>query len=369
MKTLKIGFPKMARKLFRFLPLPEIKDEKTLYFPRNAVLPNSNKIIEKVVVPAVSIPRTDSAESLANSERYSLQDLITNSNKYCHDLPAFPPYVCPNEKNILSAQSMIKSAPRGVYVGVGTERCLMTAAMNPNFTHVIMADYDVRIGIFNEINIALIKAAPDRKSYLELRLSENFNDFQSALKKCGYSYSGEGPDLNLEKHFSFFHENLHWGFASYHNGDGDYKYVSYLHNNDAFARIKNLADEGKIFTRVYDISNKENILKLEQDLKKRKLCISMYDISNAWWDNYVSEKKSFERSFVLGPDAFEKNGIIMVTDVTNQKYWEYFGFYRSQLETLHKSKNKVFRELFLDSYNMNLNVLELTNKNALSSLQ
>src|SRR4051794_16512448 len=68
-------------------------------------------------------------------------------------------FVSPNEWHIEDTQPILEHAPSGVVISVGTELGPMLTVLNPNATHLIMADYDPQVVQFNQINIALLSLA------------------------------------------------------------------------------------------------------------------------------------------------------------------------------------------------------------------
>ena len=90
-------------------------------------------------------------------------------------------YFGPNETYPHRMRAITKDAPEGIYLGVGTERCLMAAVLNPQIKFLILADHDPRIVLYNQINGALLRLASHRAHYRRLRLEASFLEWQEAL--------------------------------------------------------------------------------------------------------------------------------------------------------------------------------------------
>lgn len=259
-------------------------------------------------------------------------------------------FLAPNETEPQLAKEIYQSAPKGAYLGVGTERCFIAAVLNPNFDRLILWDNNSYVNHFNRINVALIKASPSRVFYKKLRLAKNAKVFSELLQQIGYERSPGQVDLSDKSLTSWFVNQLNSRkFDAYHYGKGEFKQLSYLHNDQAFIRIKDLADNNQIIVRNGDLSKRESLEHISEELNRAGVLLSCFDISNAWWGRYVSNYGSIDMSFLKGPDAFHPEGIVVVTDRQVGKPWFYLGFQRSQLELLLRNHPSDCQEAFRHS--------------------
>lgn len=259
------------------------------------------------------------------------------------------PFLAPNERNPLKAKEIYGQVQKGVYIGVGTDRCLFPAVMSENIEAIYMADYDHSICTFNKDNISMIKACKNRQSYLELRNAESYTSFREALSKLGYHIDPDLLDLNQEKHYNWFQNALQSsGFQFYKEANPSFSKLSYLFSDSAYERIHSLAAQNKIHVLQFDASSPTDVYELGQILKERNETASVYDLSNAFWPSFISPLRCPQKTYLLGPESMPDSSTIVLTDC-HDLYgdpWFYMGFNKGQLVEAHRKNPQFLSQKF-----------------------
>jgi hypothetical protein len=222
------------------------------------------------------------------------------------------PFLAPNEEYPQDALKAYRKLKEGVYVSVGTERGFIAAASSPNVTHLLLLDRDDGIGIFNKINILLLKMAKDREHYLELRLRPSGPVWDTAAVAAG---------LSMDERNFLFKYVLEWNKHVSHNSFFDiyhdkprqfifpkFKGVNYLHDNELFKKIQKMAKEDKIDVGIVSFNSNEEVQEVVRQLAEANIPLSALDISNAWWRAYMSviqldfTLKEFQK--IADPDSY-----------------------------------------------------------------
>ena len=217
-------------------------------------------------------------------------------------------YLGPNELHPIRMLPVTRLAPGGVYLGVGTERGLITASINPQLTFLILADYDPRAVFYNKVNLALLRLAPSRKDYLELRLRHPFVMWQT-LSRLGVREM-DPADLEILKDPKTFQwwesqvrgDKIHDNFLDFQTedrqtlgfGPEDFQGANYLFNDALFERVSRLAKKGKIQTTLLNLANPAEVRRVVSVLQRKgqrngqrnEMSLSIFDFSNAWWPQY-----------------------------------------------------------------------------------
>lgn len=91
-------------------------------------------------------------------------------------------FIVSTEMSLKMAEPVLRQAPSGLYIGVGTDRALNGAALSQNVTHFLAIDYDAKIVRFHKINFELLKAKT-LTQYRKLRWDADFSAWQEFSKK------------------------------------------------------------------------------------------------------------------------------------------------------------------------------------------
>lgn len=129
-------------------------------------------------------------------------------------------FVAPNEEFPDDAKALLRRAPEGIYLSVGTERAFMGFAMADRASHLMIVDADPKVIRFANINIALLAMSESLDEYRALRFAESHKIWSKKIK-----------DLNLPKEafsnmdaegFEFWSENINReAFNSFHSTEDD----------------------------------------------------------------------------------------------------------------------------------------------------
>ena len=124
---------------------------------------------------ALSITLT-SASSLANKAWDQVRQLETLGSFGTRNDESFPMSSEPQLGR--HAWSILRQAPRGIHLSIGSERSFLGAALNPNTTHLIVTDYDPEVLRYVRINRQLLKAET-AATYRQLRFHANYEQWQA----------------------------------------------------------------------------------------------------------------------------------------------------------------------------------------------
>jgi hypothetical protein len=260
-------------------------------------------------------------------------------------------YMVPNEELPYEMLPVTQNAPPGLLVSVGTERAFITAAINPKaVTHVLMLDYDLENVFYNQMNIALLQASHDRKDYLRLRLSaspavwqQRARDPRLPVELRGLLSSPENwkwwqREVRVNERMRDFHSNPE-GFMpeikrrKRQLEEVKFKSSNYIWRDDLFSRVHQLAREGKLQALQLDFSNENEVEKVVEALSKSKAPkLSILDLSNAWWSQYIGKDQT-ARALELFKPVSQSKSLLLLTQiaqsqrlVTYMNDWHYFGF-------------------------------------------
>ncbi len=204
-------------------------------------------------------------------------------------------YIVPNEEYPLRALRAYQAVPSGAYLTVGTERGYIAAASSPNVTHLLLMDIDPGIVNYNRVNTLLLKIAPDRNAYINLRTKPLLNDWQSLAQKNLLSPSEQKV---LADNFDSWKRNVaeSGAFDNFHSKPfRKFRKVNYLHDDALFARIQKLARDDKIVAGVLDLQDKASVLALKNELIEKQIKVAALDISNVWWDMKLQHPELYAR--------------------------------------------------------------------------
>ena len=206
-----------------------------------------------------------------------------------------PAYLAPNERHPQRMQPLTQAAMTGVYVGVGTERCWMAAALIPQLRRLYLVDCDPRVVYYNRVNAALLHAAAGvRTDYVHLRLQAappEWVEAAAALPEprgallrnpAAHAWWTRHVRQSPRADMRLFHtppQQPPHAFAG----------ANYLWNDALFARVSRFATrENGIDIKQLDLGRQAHMSNLRRALAWRGERISVLDISNAWWPAYLS---------------------------------------------------------------------------------
>ncbi len=291
-------------------------------------------------------------------------------------------YHSPNELYPQDANSILKRAPEGAYVGVGTERAILGFIQARSSTHLIWIDPYPSVLAFNEFNLELLKAARSREDYLHLRLEADVEEVRSRLYQApGRVIQVVSDILELMRSPDFgeghFNQNYEYRFRS-----KPFRTINYLFNDEAFARIKQAVDEGRVFIKPTDLSNKNSLESLRDFLVRNALKISVLDISNIanfneGFNAYMKIEKALQMLKVLKSVA-HRLGFILHSYTSNSMIlkdifrplpsisWKYYAWSFDFSIWVYESD---MRSVFFDQFRRGLIRLPFSSKSGPSGCQ
>lgn len=203
-------------------------------------------------------------------------------------------FVAPNEWHPEHTIELVRDAPEGVYISVGTERGVIGATITQKVTHLVLGDYDPEVLRYNQINVALAGAShrKDREHFVSLRKALDHDVWLDAVKAKVNILPEHKEILSSADNFKFWrkHQTKLSPDLS-HRVSYDFEVmekpelfvgVNYLREDRLFEKFQSMAESRKIDSILLDFTNLDGIEKLVKDLTNLGLKISVLDISNAW---------------------------------------------------------------------------------------
>jgi hypothetical protein len=193
-------------------------------------------------------------------------------------------YLPPNEQHPAVALSIFRKSNHGVYVSVGTERSFIGAALT-SAKALYVIDYDPLAVQFAKINRALLAASTDRADYANLRLTASLHVWQQRSERL----TGEDREtLAKSDSFAFWDKNVRnsWaaGFGNFHeipqHPDDPFFASNYLFDDRLYRHLSRLAKSGRIWARLVDLRDEEQVRALCEDLKLKGLPLGIIDTSD-----------------------------------------------------------------------------------------
>lgn len=263
-------------------------------------------------------------------------------------------YVLPNELDPQKARSIWSQSISGVYVSVGTERGFVGAAVS-DATHLVLTDIIPSVVFFNRMNIALLKISNNRDDYLFLRLRATYEDWLKRLPR--FLQIGDSEDeLSLladksawrwwnarvrgiidtslnSKESELYKTRWNISMSMVHaQPSSAFQNVNYLYDDVLFERLHAMALSNRLGAYLLDLRDIEKVTGLLRSIQARGQEISVFDMSNAWWDNFTKfvERRNLFRQ--LG--NAHPLGILLMTHSQDGKgavgvkvvpEWVYFG--------------------------------------------
>jgi hypothetical protein len=187
----------------------------------------------------------------------------------------------------------LQIAQPGTLVSVGTERAFMAAANSPSIDSLIIIDRSEAIVTYDRINVLLLKMAKSREHYLRLRLHPEESEWSAMAQEAGLS---SGDKELLSTYIDQWKTYVTSGrlFTKFHrpptSETSAFAGVNYLFDDKSFARIQNLARANRIQIHHFDLEDSEKVNAVVSELKQSGRTVSILDISNAYYSQYMSKE-------------------------------------------------------------------------------
>lgn len=209
-----------------------------------------------------------------------------------------PLFAAPNEKYPGFSLEILKQAPRGVHIAVGTERGFISASLSPSATHLLLTDSDLGIVKFNQINIALLKVSLSRQDYVKLRLSSAPSEWLQRARMTDSLSEREQKILGLPAFFDWWQQiHREKGLRAFEDflvpPGGKKRYplafqdANYLWDEAQFSKIQEMARTDRIQSIWLDWLDRAHVYQVLQAIQDARLEVSVLDLSNAWEKRYI----------------------------------------------------------------------------------
>jgi hypothetical protein len=198
-------------------------------------------------------------------------------------------YAAPYELTPIKALPILKQAPAGALLSIGTERGFISAGLTPQVTSLICFDYDEGAVLYDSINAGLLKLSRDRNDYLQVRLSENYDQWRARMQNVPLKPEIKSI-LEQEKTFEWWKSNVREraDFEEFHHPaprqvkEYPFKDANYLHDDVLFKRIHHLASNDKISAYLVDLRDASQTKALASEIARNHEKLAIVDISNVW---------------------------------------------------------------------------------------
>ena len=237
----------------------------------------------------------------------------------------------PNERQPINGRRLFETAPEGVHVGVGTERVLFGALLNPNATHVLMFDLNPSAVAYFRTNVALFELSADHRDYLALRFQASIESIRDRANEAW-----NAGRISLISRDVLFAAAAHASLDVMRDSEsrfrpgatgGLFRGVNYLADPELYARLAGLAKEGRIAAVTASFSVERERQVVVGAIARNGLRIGVLDLSNAWQPNYSQMELS---PFLVRIDAHVAPGARLVLTHWEAsepgRPWHYFGF-------------------------------------------
>jgi hypothetical protein len=219
----------------------------------------------------------------------------------------------------------------GTLISVGTFRSLDMSAAG-NFSRIVLIDIDSKVSAFNQLSLALIKKASNRREYLSLLLtgdssayqdshSLNLNDlqyFEFLESRFVTRNSNSGilnkwrvalPDLEPRvfeelsdfnrpgRARDFCHGIISGAIAQFTRLDS--LHLTILGSDVAFEKVRTLAIEDRYSIFTGNLSGKQTVSSIAQALAKSDEKISVIDVSNV--PSYIRDTNQYRKNLAELP--------------------------------------------------------------------
>lgn len=288
-------------------------------------------------------------------------------------------YIGPNERYPSHAADLFANARSGALIAVGTERALLTAAMFPQITHVIQIDRDPQAVFFNQMNLALLRAAKSRREYWNLRLNAGFIDWLRVAE--------ESKDLAVRSVLSNPVNFVWWQnlvrknrqFNAFHRAPikkifgikvlPAFEGGHYLYEDAAFRKISTLAKSDRIAVLEMELKDIDRFMSLLDWLDGARIPVSAVDVSNTWWAGYAGPDAITEMAFRLADREKSELRLIYSSWIRpdlRDKQWAYGGVEMTELQTPAKRERFALylKNMELRMRSIGIEVYEINSLNA-----
>ncbi len=247
-------------------------------------------------------------------------------------------FIFPNEHHPEAAIPIWDQANDGIYVSVGTERGFIGAGYT-RASHLVLADSDANVVLFNRLNAALLAAAPSRQEYLRLRTSAPLTEVSRVLASSPYATSTEHALFTAPQTLPLFFGLLRrteepYNFVDYHRGTDDLvalsiggSRVSYLFNDGNFEHLQSLARRHRIRSVQTNLANGADVALLRSLIDQLQstdhTALGVVDLSNAWWHYMINWQRTQSAVDTLGEISGDDTLFLFTERTNNNRDWIY----------------------------------------------
>lgn len=207
-------------------------------------------------------------------------------------VPQRYPFFVPNESNPCQAAAVLRVAPKGHLVALGTDRVLFDAVQMPQVDQVIAIDKEEQALQFHYLNESVLRSldAGDLTTYQALRLSptrELWEKMISDGRRAGRITESDAAALMRDETFvwwkSCVSEGQPWdALYGRQNPQGRFEGVNYILDLELFQVVQSLAHQGRYHGGLLDLTDSTQVQGLVQELEQEGALVSVLDLSNAW---------------------------------------------------------------------------------------
>lgn len=222
------------------------------------------------------------------------QHMITKSA----DIQPKSRFVIANEENPIKLIDALGDGkiPAESYWAVGFDRGFIGAALT-KAKHLFLMDYDLYVVKISRINVGLLAISKNMADYRRLRIEAPISEWQRRSAEYLKEHYAQLP----AQYVRYLPNEENWilwnrcrtGFAQGLHKENSNKFVgaNYLFEPTLFEHVKMLADQGLIVAERINLGDTKSLSTLQKQIQDQKIDVGIFDISNAWWHQFLSKEK------------------------------------------------------------------------------
>ncbi|MEI6093044.1 MAG: methyltransferase domain-containing protein [bacterium] len=206
-----------------------------------------------------------------------------------------------NETNLVLSKPIFDKLKKGVYISVGGELGLVTGALSPQISYLLLLDIDERVVLYNRWKLGMIGISKDSKDLLYLIKKAPHQEIIDRVN----AYKGDLPFGSKEALLDPFCFNLFNKYTRQNNvfgsymtdllrqpsaGNSYYK-TNYHFYEDQYNNIKTLIVNNKAEADLGNVTEVNVTNGIVEKMKQKGLTLSALNLSDSWLFGTLFENK------------------------------------------------------------------------------
>lgn len=223
-----------------------------------------------------------------------------------------------NETNLLISKPVFDNLKEGVYLSVGGELGLITGALSPKISYLLLLDMDSRVVLYNRWKLGLIGISKNSKDLLFLIKKATYQEIIDRVNRYDKKLPFGSRDALLDPFcFELFNkytrqEDVFGSYMSYllstpTIGTSYYK-TNYHFYEDQYQNIKSLVVKNKASAHLANVMDLRMMNSVVSQMRQKGLIVSALNLSDAWkFGSLFIDKETIDNKAVTeyDPKPFE----------------------------------------------------------------